>query len=85
MDKLTHKNVLYIMYGCLIACLVIGLTYNYGFNKGYASRAKPIYLKYTSNFTKSLAVSLFEVGIFAEPAQVEELGKKMKENSKRVR
>lgn len=85
MDKLTHKNALYIMYGCLIACFLIGLAYNYGYSKGYASKSKPVYLKYTSNITKSLQVSLTEAGIFAEPAQVEELGKKMKENSKRVR
>ena len=85
MDKLTHKNALYIMYGVLTACLLIGLSYNYGYSKGYANKSKPMYIKYTSNFTQSLAVTLRDVGIFAEPSQIEELGKRMKENSKRVR
>ena len=85
MYKFTQKNVLYATYGCLIACFIAGLSYNYGYSKGYANKIKPMYIKYTSNFTQSLAVTLRDVGIFAEPAQVEELGKQMKENSKRVR
>jgi hypothetical protein len=64
---------------------VAGVAYNYGYNKAYHSRSRPIYIKYTNNVNKSLSVSLQNAGIFAEPAKVEKFGKMLKEGGKRAR
>lgn len=81
-----HKISIPIIIASLMLTIISSVVfYNIGYSKGYDAKSRPIYVKYSNFHTQSLAVTLHDVGIFAEPAQVEELGKQMKENSKRVR